>query len=288
MPRSPQRRANSRSRKQSGRARRPRKTLAQQADKYVCYQHSVQEPDADFPLIERVFRRHRGRPPRSLREDFCGTATFACAWVQRHRENTAVGIDLDPEPLGWGARNNVAALTPEQQARIKLVEGDVRDVGHEPVDVTVGFNFSYFLFATRPEMLRYLRAARATLGSDGILFLDAYGGGLAMEYQIEETEFDDFTYVWEQASFDPISHRGVNYIHFDFPDGSRLHRAFTYAWRLWTLPEIRELLEEAGFQKTEIYWEGTDRKTGQGNDVFSLRQRAEGDPAWICYLAAIP
>lgn len=271
------------------RPRRAKKTtLAQRADKYVCYQQSVQEPEADIPLIERVFRRHRGRAPRSLREDFCGTASFASAWVRRHRHNTAVGIDLDPEPLAWGTRHNLAALTPDQQARIKLVEGDVRDVGHEPVDVTVAFNFSFFLFETRSEMLRYFRAARATLGGEGILFLDAYGGGQAMEHQREEVEFDDFTYVWEQHSFDPISHRGVNYIHFEFPDGSRLPRAFRYAWRLWTLPELRELLEEAGFGKIEVYWEGTDRKTGEGNDIFSLRHRAEGDPAWICYLAAIP
>jgi len=266
---------------------RPR-SLAQKADKYVCYQQSVQEPEIDVRFAERVFRGIRRRPARSLREDFSGTSAFSCAWVARHRENTAFAVDLDPEPLVWGRKHNVAALTPDQQSRIKLVEGDVRAVGHEPVDITVAYNFSYFLFPTRPAMLEYFRAARASLVSDGLLFLDAYGGGQAMEALTEETARDGFTYVWEQRAFDPISHRGDNHIHFGFPDGSSLRRAFSYTWRLWTLPEIRELLAEAGFAESRIYWEGTDHATGEGNDVFTRREKAEGDPAWLAHIVALP
>jgi len=54
------------------------------------------------------------------------------------------------------------------------------------------------------------------------------------------------------------------------------------------VPELREILEDAGFSKTEVYWEGTDRKTGEGNDVFSKRETAHDDPAWIAYLVALP
>lgn len=273
----------------SGKNRRPgRSTLAQQADKYVCYQQSVQEPEAEIPVIQRVFRKHRGRAARSMREDFCGTGAMACAWVRDHSENTAIGIDLDPECLSWGRQHNVGALAPDQQARVKLIEGNVLDVGHEPVDVTVAFNFSYFLFRTRPEILRYLESARATLASDGILFLDAYGGVEAQQPKIVRRPCRGFTYVWEQRSFDPIQNWGRNYIHYEFPDGSAIPRAFSYDWRIWTIPEIREILADAGFSRSEVYWEGTSRSTGQGNDVFSRRESADADPAWIAYLAALP
>jgi SAM-dependent methyltransferase len=264
-----------------------RQTLAQRADKYECYQQSVQEPEAEIPVIQRVFRKHRGRAPRSLREDFCGTAAMSCAWVREHRENSAVGIDLDPECLAWGARHNVRALAPEQQARVKLIEGDVLDVGHEPVDVTVAFNFSYFLFHTRQQMLRYLRRARATLGADGILFLDAYGGTEAQQPRLVRRACKGFTYVWEQRSFDPIHNWGQNFIHYEFPDGSAIRRAFRYDWRIWTIPELREILADAGFSRSEVYWEGTCQRTGRGNDRFVRRERAEPDPAWIAYLAAL-
>jgi hypothetical protein len=101
------------------------------------------------------------------------------------------------------------------------------------------------------------------------------------------TEHPGFDYVWEQHRFDPITHDCRFYIHFRFKDGSKLHRAFVYDWRFWTLPEVCELLLEAGFRRTDVYWEGTDPKTGEGNDIFRIRKHAPCEPAWISYVAAI-
>ena len=266
--------------------RRGGPSLAARADKYDCYQKSVQEPEPEISVVERVFARHYGRPPHSLREDFCGTAATACAWVRRHRHNTARG--LDPECLDWGSRHNVSGLDPEQQSRVKLIQGNVLDVGHEPVDVTVAFNFSWSVFRTRPDLLRYLRAARATLKSEGLLFLDVYGGPDAQQEKTIRRRCAGFTYVWEQKSFDPIGCIGHNAIHFEFKDGSALRNAFRYDWRLWSLPELRELLFEAGFSASFVLWEGTCRETGAGNDVFSRRERADAALAWIAYVVAQP
>ena len=271
------------------RQRSPRRRaakLARSADKHDLYQRAVQEPDADIPLIQKVFRHQFSRPARTLREDFCGTALLACRWVERSRENRAWAIDLDPDPLEWGREHNVGRLKPEQAARIKLIEGDVLDTTHERVDVTAAFNFSYFLFKERASLLQYLKRAYATLKPEGALILDAYGGADAQRTGEESREVDDdFDYVWDQHDFDPINHHVTNFIHFEFRDGSQLRRAFRYDWRLWSIPEIRELLQEAGFAKSRVYWEGTDRKTGEGNDIFSPREHARDDPAWICYIA---
>ncbi len=265
-----------------------RRTLAQRADKYDCYQRSVQETDPEIHVIQRVFKKHRGRAPRSLREDFCGTALMACDWVRQHRENTAVAIDLDPECLDWGGNHNVAELSPDQQGRVKLVQGDVLETGHEPVDVTVAFNFSYALFRERREILRYFRQARATLVHDGMFVIDVYGGIDAQDQRTVRRRCEGFTYVWEQRSFDAVGSWGENYIHFEFADGSEIRNAFHYGWRVRSIPELRELLEEAGFRETEVYMEGTDKQTGLGNEVFSKRERFEADPAWIAYLVALP
>ena len=269
----------------TGSRRGRRKTQAQLADKYDLYQKSVQEPDPDLALIARMYRQRYGCEARLLREDFCGTALMASRWITRNPENRAWGIDLDPEPLAWGREHNVAKLRPEQAARIKLIQGDVRDIGHEQVDITIAFNFSYFLFLERSELLSYFRKARASLRPQGLFVLDAYGGADAHRTSEEERDLDDFDYIWDQHRFDPIRHRAINYIHFESPDGSELRKAFSYEWRLWTLPEVRDLLAEAGFARSGVYWEGTT-DDNEPNGVFSPREKAIDDPAWVAYIAA--
>jgi len=266
---------------------RARSRQVRRPDKYALYQRAVQVPESDVRFLRRIFRQQFGRDPRTLREDFCGAAALCCEWVQAHRENRAFGIDLDSEPLAWGREHNLAALSDDARHRVRLIEGDVRTASHAPVDLTVAFNFSYFLFKERAELLRYFRKARRTLRREGMFVLDIFGGHEAYRTMEETTEHGDFTYRWEQARYDPISQELLCHIHFEFPDGSRMQRAFTYDWRLWSIRELRELLEEAGFAKTEVFWEGTDTSTWEGNGIFTRRERAPDDPAFIAYLAAI-
>ncbi len=268
-------------------ARAKRQTMASQADKYLLYQRAVQEPDADLNFVTRVFKKRFGRAPRLLREDFCAAANTACHWVRRHRENVAWGVDLDPEPLAWGKKNNAERLLdPGQRERLHLIQGDVLEPREPKVEVVLAQNFSYFLFDTRPALRRYFEVARAGLQDEGLLVLDLYGGPDAQRMGEEVTDHGAFDYVWDQAHYDAITNRSVCHIHFRFPDKSELRRAFTYSWRLWTIPEVRELLEEAGFRVTEAYWEGTTPE-GEGDGVYRLRTSAENEDAWLAYVVAV-
>ena len=259
------------------------------ADKFALYQEAVQDTESDIVLAERVFKQEYGRPARLLREDFSGTSLLACDWVTRHPDNHAWAIDLDPEPLAWGQEHNVGSLSPDQAKRVELVQADVLDAECGPVDVCVAFNFSYFLFKTREEMRRYLTKAHSTLKQEGIFMVDVYGGADAQTTMTETREQDgDFDYVWDQDVFDPICNGVVNYIHFEFPDGSEMRKAFRYEWRMWSLPELCDLMKEVGFTETRVYWEGTDKKTNEGNGIFRRAEHAPDDPAWIAYIVAIP
>ena len=104
----------------------------------------------------------------------------------------------------------------------------------------------------------------------------------------ESREIDGFDYVWDQAAFNPIDHGYRCHIHFDFPDGTRLKNAFTYDWRLWNLMELRDVLADAGFSRTEVYWEGTEPGTDEGNGVFKKRQKVENEACWVAYVVAWP
>lgn len=274
-------------RRQRKAKRRRGASQARKADVYALYQEAVQDPPGDVDLIDRIYKNHFGRKPALLREDFCGTAAMACTWVARRPENRAWGIDLDPEPLAWAREHNVAGLTPDQAARLELIRGDVLDVEHGPVDVAVAFNFSYFVFRQRSQMLGYFEKSRARLHDQGMLVLDLYGGADAQRTLTETREHDGFDYVWDQDVFDPIQHHAINYIHFEFPDGSEIRRAFRYDWRLWTMPELRDLLSEAGYSRIDAYWEQTDRATNEGNGVYYRATQARDDPAWVSYIVAL-
>ena len=263
-----------------------RQKIADQADRHYLYQESVQDTEAEIDFVEETWRELRNRPAELLREDFCGTAITACEWVRRDPQHYAIGIDWDAEVLEWGRINNLEQLDDEQFNRINLLQENVLDAQTESADIALAMNFSYFLFLERQDLRKYFRAVHASLVEDGIFFLDAYGGYDAPKVIEEERECDGFTYIWEQASFNPIDSRMTCHIHFEFPDKSRLDEAFSYQWRLWTLPEICELLAEAGFATVTVYCEGTDEEANEGNGIFEPAKVGDADPGWICYIVA--
>jgi len=268
------------------RRKRSRYTAAT-ADRHVLYGLAVQDVESEIDFIDATYRELRGRRAKRLREDFCGTANTACEWVRRRNSNLAFGVDLCTETLAWAEAHNLERLTPAQRRRVTLLNRDVRDPGPKArrMDAVLAMNFSYWIFNTRDAMRGYFESVRRSLAPGGIFFLDFYGGSDAHKEMREKRDCGGFTYVWDQAKYDPISGAMTCHIHFNFPDGSKMKRAFTYHWRLWTLPEIRELLREAGFSRVTVYWEEAD-DDGEGTGEFHPADEGEADYAFICYVVA--
>jgi cyclopropane fatty-acyl-phospholipid synthase-like methyltransferase len=265
--------------------RKNKQTKASQADKHKLYEASVQCVEAEIDFVDETFLKLRNRHATLLREDFCGTANTSCEWVKRRENNQAISVDLDPDVLKWGRENNLSKLEDSQRLRIKLINDDVMTVDTSKADTILAMNFSYWIFKERQTMISYFRHVRDGLVDDGIFFLDAFGGHEAFEEMEESTDYGKFTYIWDQHSYNPINGHCTCKIHFKFNDGSKLKNAFIYHWRIWTLPEITEMLTEAGFKKATVYWEGTD-EDGEGNGVFTPTTEGEADAGWIAYIVA--
>lgn len=263
---------------------------ADRADRYRLYQLSVQNPKAEISFVDRTFRALRGHSARLLREDFCGAGALCCEWVRRRLSNRAWGLDLDSQVIDWGHRHNLPELTDDQRSRIELVQQDVLTPQTRRPDIVLAMNFSYWLLQDRTSLFRYFQQVREALREGGVFFLDAYGGYdacriLTEERQVHDPAGEDFTYLWEQAEYEPVTGRLVSHIHFRFSDDSVLERAFSYDWRLWSLPEVRELLSEAGFSRVLVYWQGWDAE-GRPDGRFVPVQTGEPAPGWIAYLTA--
>ncbi len=254
-------------------------------DIHLLYQDSVQSPDHDIPFFEKIYKKKNGRLPRLLREDFCGTAFLSTEWVRRRPENRAVGVDTNTGVLEWGRVHNIDPLG-EDAARVTLLELDVREISEPKVDAVAAFNFSYFIFKKRRELLGYFRAVRSSLTPGGIFILDIFGGWEAQMEVTDKTRYDGFTYIWEQELFDPVTNFARFHIHFKLDGRGKIRKAFTYDWRMWTVPEIRDVLEDAGFDESKIYWEGIDPETEEGDGDYRAVEKAESCPGWNAFIVA--
>ena len=261
--------------------------MAEQADKHELYELSVQNVENEIEFLQDTFKKIRSRTAYVLREDFCGTASACCQWVRQGEEFQAIGVDIDASVLEWGRNNRLSKLDTVDRARVRLIESDVLTVDTPKVDLLTAFNFSFFIFDTRDALRDYFIKAKDALVDDGVMFLDMFGGPEAQEETKEKTKHKKhgFSYIWHQETFHPVTNFIRCHIHFKFRDGSKMKKAFTYEWRLWSAPELLELLTEAGFSKATLYWEGSD-EDGDGNGEFAPEQKGEADLAWIAYIVA--
>lgn len=260
-------------------------------DKHTLYERAVQAPGADLDFAARVYHRLNKSRPLRLREDFCGTAAIASEWVRRSKAHSAVGLDLHKPTLAWGLKHHIHTLAPDAQSRIRLLRRSVLSPGRDAgdMDVILALNFSYWVFKDRSVLLQYFRAARRSLDPRGLFILDIYGGPDAFDEIVDRTRIGGkkpgFTYIWDQARVDHLTNETLCHIHFKLADGRRIDKAFTYDWRIWTVPEVRDILADAGFKRTTVYWEGNDKRGG-GNGIFRPQKRGDCGASFIAYIVA--
>lgn len=271
-----------------------KKPASAQADKFDFYLASVQCPEADAEFFEEVYRAHTGRELRVMREDFCGTAALCAEWVRRHEDNQAIGVDLCAETLSWGEKH-ILSLLGDRRQNVVIHEETVLAPLEQKSQLTSAQNFSYNIFKTPEELLVYFKAAYQNLEEDGLFVIDMMGGTDAMCEDSQDrkitgakkpdgTALPPFTYTWEQAAYNPITGDFLCHIHFTVKRGTKIQKAFTYDWRLWTLPEVRALFLQAGFQTVEVYTEGWDEDSDDTDGLFEKREDFENEGTWIAYI----
>jgi hypothetical protein len=267
------------------------KSNKEKFDKYEYYESSVQSPDEQAVLFEGMFKELRGRDPVSLKEDFCGTFLISCEWVKLHPSRTALGVDLDPETIAYGKSHGYKKLTASEKKRITHSVQDVCKPTVQKVDVIAACNFSFFIFKEREQMKKYFSAALKSLHKEGILVLEMAGGpGFIATVKEQRTYtvkgIGKYTYYWHQKSFDPVNNHGIYAIHFRTPKKELKKDVFVYDWRVWSIPELREILIECGYSDVAVYWEQAD-KQGDGTGEYLRSKTGDNAHSWIAFVVGI-
>lgn len=252
--------------------------------KYFFYEHSVQSPKLHVKLLRKWYKELKGRHPKTLREDFCGTFAISHEFVSCSKDNRAWAIDLDTEPLMYGMRERLLKSPLELQNRLELLRQDVRTATRPQVDLAVACNFSFQVFQDEKNLGTYFNAVHRSLNTDGIFILEVAGGPGFIEktkdYRKVRAGRLSWRYIWDQQFFDPITRRSKYAIHFEPKNAKPMKNAFTYDWRLWTIPELRHHLSEAGFKETCVFWEVAENE-------YVRSESGENDFAWIAHVVGI-
>ena len=256
------------------------------AQKYDFYERSVPGPETEVAFMQDEYKRHYGHKAHTFREDFCGTAAISCEWVKQGKNFEAYGIDLDPEPIQMGKVRHYSKLSSAEKTRMHYLQQNVLNAKAPKVDAICAFNFSYFIFRSRKDLLQYFKSVRKSLNKQGTFYIDLFGGPESQKLVTDTKKVGKITYFWECQHFNPITHECTFAIHFKDAKGKKHENVFTYHWRFWTMPELRDLLAEAGFSKVVSYWEGDDHDGG-GNGEFEPADDAENCDAWVSYIAAL-
>lgn len=253
-------------------------------DKYALYKKAVQSPENDVIFLQSTYMELKKKAPKKFREDFCGTFALSTEWIKLNPRHEAIGVDLDAEPMAYGQEHYLSQLTPEQRKRMTLLNGNVLDPKLPPADIVAAMNFSYFCFKDRSTMKNYFSNAYKTLNRDGVFLIDIFGGSQCQGPIEDEIKHDGFTYYWDQTDFDPVTNEALFHIHFKV-GGKKIENVFSYDWRMWSIPELKDILREVGFKKIHVYWEGT-AKDGSGNGNFTRTSKGEACESWIAYIVS--
>ena len=206
-------------------------------NKFEYYEQSVQNPPYEVDFVLKEYFRFRKKKPKLLREDFCGTAAISTEWVKRQPDHKALSVDLDPEPLAYNKEVHQNNLTVDQKSRLKIVQANVLNLSSK-ADVTIAYNFSYFIFKERKKLLEYFKSVKKNLKPGGVFFLDAFGGPESFQTVCDKKNHGPFTYYWDCKEFNLLTNDCTFAIHFERKGENIRRNVFLYHWRLWGIAEI--------------------------------------------------
>lgn len=266
---------------------------------FALYESCVQNPD----LAVKLLRGIHAASPRILAEDFCGTAALSRAWARAIPGARAIAADIDPAPLKRAkaniAKGRNAASRLSVAKRVRILRANVLTsvpLAKLRADVLFVGNFSIGEIHDRATLVRYLARSRNRLLPGGVFVCDIYAGESAFREGTTQREhiLSDATrvkYTWEQRSADPFTARVENALHFRVFKGTELVQdlrdAFVYHWRLWSIPELRDAMLEAGFDRVDVYAQLPDAEDSDGNVYASpVEDPAELGPSFIVCVAA--
>ncbi len=222
--------------------------------------------------LEERFSQAR-RPVKTVLDLACGTGTLT--WLLAARGYETIGVDISPEMLAQ-AREKAPAGFDGVEPMFLNQSMDKLDL-YDTVDACVCCLDSVN-YVTRPAQLRRaFQRVYTFLAPGGVFLFDARTPEAleAMDGQLFCDENEDVCCVW-QGEFSLKRKICTYYMDIFRREGNlwrrgqEEHREYAY-----TVDELSELLEQAGFQTVKCYGAGKKRRPKPGDDRVFFFARKE-------------
>lgn len=216
--------------------------------KHELYETTVQSGRKLVEFFRKEYKLIFLKLPHTFREDFCGTGKLCSEWCKLNFENRAVGLDIDQPTLDYGIKFN------KNFDSMELLNHNVLEpYNQETFDIICSLNYSHYILHKRKDLVKYFNNVYSGLNKNGIYILDFFGGSHIYETKAF-TSFkrkDYYQMFGEQVNI--LNNVTKCSLRFKIGNKKKFEPLFHYDFRVYTILELREALEEVGFNKFKVY-----------------------------------
>jgi len=179
---------------------------------------------------------------------------LCCGHGRHSTELAARGLDVCGQDLTPMFLERAAEAAAQRGVRLDLRQGDMREIVHDPpFDAVIHIFTAFGYFSDDDEEARVVREVARVLRPGGRYLLQTINrDGVVRRFLRKDwEEWDSGMRLLCERTFDPVSGRNRERRETIFPDGSR--RVQDISVRLFTPPEIRRMMRDAGLEPTASY-----------------------------------
>lgn len=252
------------------------------------YEQTVQMGNKIIDFMRKEYKSKFDQYPTTFREDFCSSGIYCEKWVKSSYNTYAIGIDIDQKALDYGVKYNIY-----DNKRMKLINHNVLDPylpssievnknekqeekekesnhhneneddnededEYKEVDINklstfniiCSMNYSHFLLTKRKDLLKYFQNVYESLDKTSMFFIDFYGGPHIYSSSEHSSNKQD-NYYCLSSKMNIMNNNQT--IDLKFKQNKKYNSLFHYTFRVYSLIELKEAMEEVGFKKFKVF-----------------------------------
>jgi cyclopropane fatty-acyl-phospholipid synthase-like methyltransferase len=227
---------------------------------YDLIYRNIKDYENECRTLEQIFTKFRKKKSRNILDVGCGTGSHAL--ILAKHGCSVVGIDISKMMV-----EKARTKAKKEKTDVQFYVQDMRKMQlDKEFDCAISMFGAIGYILTYEDLVKVLSRLKKHLNKDGLFAFEFWniGGVKPSPYQrwLEASDAKKTVYRFSETNLNPQTNILTLNMHFLVLNEDRLLEKFneTHVHRCYTLPEIREYLENNGFKFLSGYdWDAEDR-----------------------------